>query len=235
MEEEMIKKMLILIAIAGLFIAYFIFDLGQYLSLETLKKLKDDIETFYLNNQLLTIFSFFGIYVLATSVSIPGATILTLAAGAIFGVWMGTLIVSFASTIGASFAFLASRILLGESLQQKYPDKLKVINEGVEKDGAFYLFSLRLAPVFPFFLINLLMGLTKMPLLKYAIVSQIGMLPGTILYVYAGETLSSIEKLSDIMSPKILSVFILFAVLPLIIKYGLKFWKEKIAPKNQQL
>ena len=141
------------------------------------------------------------IYVLATSLSLPGAAILTLAGGALFGLWTGILTVSFASTIGATLACAVSRFILRDWVQTKFGEKIKAVNDGIEKEGAFYLFTLRLVPIFPFWLINLVMGLTKMPLRKFFWVSQVGMLPGTIVYVNAGRELAKIESLSGILSP----------------------------------
>ena len=145
---------------------------------------------------------------------------MTLVAGALFGVWVGTLLVSFASTIGATLAFLVARFVLGESLQEKYGDRLKVINDGMEREGAFYLFALRLIPAFPFFLVNLLMALTRIPIWTFYWVSQTGMLAGTVAYVYAGTELAKVESAGDVLSPTLLMAFVVLGLLPLVAKRG---------------
>jgi uncharacterized membrane protein YdjX (TVP38/TMEM64 family) len=159
-----------------------------------------------------------AIYILVTALSLPGAAVMTLAGGALFGLLTGSLVVSFASTIGATLACFASRFLLRDWVQARFGEKLKAVNEGIEKEGAFYLFTLRLIPIFPFFVINLVMGLTKMPLMKYYWVSQIGMLPATVVYVNAGRELSKIESLSGILSPRLLISFALLGLFPLVAK-----------------
>lgn len=212
------KKILIIALGAALVGAFFYFDLGQYLTLEALKEHKESISAFYQENQALTIAAYMGIYILATSLSLPGATILTLAGGALFGLVLGTILVSFASTIGATCAFLVARYLLRDSIQDKFGEKLKVINDGIEKEGAFYLFTLRLLPIFPFFVINLVMGLTPIKTGTFFIVSQVGMLLGTIIYVNAGTELAQIDSLSGILSPKLIASFVLLGLFPLVAK-----------------
>ena len=160
-------RWLVIVLIAALVAAYFVFDLGQYFSLGYLKSQQAAIDAYYRSNPLQTAAGFFLIYVAVTGLSLPGATIMTLAAGAIFGLLWGTVIVSFASSVGATLAFLASRFVLKDSVQAKFGDKLKAINAGIEKDGAFYLFTLRLVPAFPFFVINLVMGLTPIRLATF--------------------------------------------------------------------
>ena len=174
------KRSLIIVFIAAIVGAFFYFDLGSYLTFEAMKENQQKFSEYYAQNKLLTIGIFFVAYVISTALSLPGASLLTLLAGALFGLVLGVIIVSFASTIGATLAFLSSRYLLRDFVQQKFAKNLKPINEGIDKEGGFYLFSLRLVPAFPFFLINLVMGLTSIKLLTYYIVSQIGMLPGTI-------------------------------------------------------
>jgi uncharacterized membrane protein YdjX (TVP38/TMEM64 family) len=158
------------------------------------------------------------IYILVTSLSLPGATVMTLAGGALFGLWVGTVVVSFASTIGATLASFVSRFLLRDWVQATFGDRLKTINEGVEKEGKFYLFTLRLIPAFPFFVINLVMGLTKMPLRTYYWVSQLGMLPATIVYVNAGKELARIQSLSVLLSPRLIFSFVLLGLFPFIVR-----------------
>jgi len=211
------KKVLFVIVIA-LVAAFFIFDLGRFLNLDYLKSQQAALADLYSSRPFMVIASFFAIYVAATALSLPGAVILTLAAGAIFGLFTGTLIVSFASSIGATLAFLVSRFLLRDSIESKFGDKLKTFNDNIEKDGAFYLFTVRLVPVFPFFLVNLVMGLTKLKTGVFYLVSQLGMLAGTIVFVNAGTQLAKIESLGGIVSPKILFSFALLGIFPLIAK-----------------
>ena len=186
-------KIILVLVVCALIASFFLFDLGQYFSLAYLKASQAEIEIYYSANPLSTIVYFFIFYVLVTGLSLPGASIMTLAAGAIFGLLAGTIIVSFASTIGATIAFLASRYLFRDLVQNRFQDKLRVINDGVEKDGAFYLFTLRLVPVFPFFVINLLMGLTPIRPATYAFVTRAGRPAATIVYVNAGTQLGKIE------------------------------------------
>ncbi|OEE99996.1 dihydrolipoamide dehydrogenase, partial [Vibrio crassostreae 9ZC13] len=162
---------------------------------------------------------YFVAYVMITAFSIPGAAVVTLLGAALFGFWNSLLLVSFASAIGATLAFLSSRYLLRDWIQTKFGDKLATINKGVEKDGAFYLFSLRLIPVFPFFLINLLMGLTPMSVSRYYITSQIGMLPGTAVFLNAGTQLAEIDSLSGIVSPSVVLSFALLGIFPIVAKW----------------
>jgi len=198
--------------------AYFVFDLGQYFSLGYLKSRQAEIDAYYGSNPLQTVAVFFLIYVAVTGLSLPGATIMTLAAGAIFGLLWGTIMVSFASSIGATLAFLVSRFLLRDSVQAKFGDKLKAINAGIDKDGAFYLFTLRLVPAFPFFVINLAMGLTSLKTRTFYWVSQLGMFAGTLVYVNAGTQIARIESAAGILSPALIASFTLLGLFPLIAK-----------------
>jgi pyruvate/2-oxoglutarate dehydrogenase complex dihydrolipoamide dehydrogenase (E3) component/uncharacterized membrane protein YdjX (TVP38/TMEM64 family) len=207
------KIAIVLVAIAAVF-AVMHFGGGDQLTLANLKAQQGAIDAQYNAAPLKIIGIFFLAYVLVTAFSFPGAAIMTIAAGAIFGVVMGTAIVSFASTIGATLAFLGSRYLLRDWVQKKFGDRLAALNAGVEKDGAFYLFSLRLVPIFPFFLINLLMGLTPIRTWTYYCVSQIGMLLGTIVYVNAGTQLAAINSPRDIASPTLLASFVVLGLLP---------------------
>lgn len=212
------NRLLLLVLIIAAVIAFFVFDLGRFLSLHELKSRQDALQAYATAQPLVSAGIFFAIYTAVTALSFPGAAILTLAAGAIFGLWFGTLIVSFASCVGATLAFLSARFILREWVQQRFGDKLKSFNQGIEKDGAFYLFTLRLVPVFPFFLINLLMGLTRMRVWTYYWVSQLGMLAGTLVYVNAGTELARITSLRGILSPGLLLSFVLLGVFPLIAK-----------------
>jgi pyruvate/2-oxoglutarate dehydrogenase complex dihydrolipoamide dehydrogenase (E3) component/uncharacterized membrane protein YdjX (TVP38/TMEM64 family) len=210
------KKILLLVAVVLAIGAFFVFDLGRFLSLDYLKSSQAAFAELYASQPLKVAGAYLLIYVAATALSLPGAAIITLAGGAIFGLWWGTLIVSFASSIGATLAFLVSRFVLGSTVEAKFGKRLAEINRGVEKDGAFYLFTLRLIPVVPFFLINLLMGLTKMKALTFYWVSQIGMLAGTVVYVNAGTQLAQIESLKGILSPGLIGSFVLLGIFPLI-------------------
>ncbi len=212
------KKIIILAALAALVAAYFAFDLGQYLTLDGIKALAGDLAAFQQENPLAVIAGFFLAYVAVTAASLPGAAIMTLAAGALFGVLGGTILVSFASTIGATLAFLSSRYVLRDSIEARFGERLKAINAGLERDGPFYLFSLRMIPVFPFFVVNLVMGLTRIRTVTYAWVSQIGMLLGTIVYVNAGTQLAQIDSLSGIASPGVIGSFVLLGIVPWIAK-----------------
>ena len=207
------KALLVLLFIAAI-ASYFVFDLGQYLSLENFKAQQAEIVAAKNANPALYIAGFFLIYVAVTGLSIPGAAIMTLIAGALFGLVLGTVVVSFASTIGATLAFLGSRYVLRDWVQSKFGERLKAIDEGLAKDGAFYLFTLRLIPVFPFFVINLLMGLTRIKTLTYFWVSQLGMLAGTIVFVNAGTQISQIESTSGLLSPMLIGSFVALAFFP---------------------
>ena len=204
---------LIALFVAAIF-AWFQFDLGQYLTLDALKARQADIAALYAAQPALVIGGYFAIYVALTALSFPGAVILTLAGGAIFGLGLGLLLVSFASTIGATLAFMVSRHLLRDWVQGKFGERLAAINAGIERDGAFYLFSLRLVPVFPFFVVNLVMGLTRIRTLTYFWVSQLGMLIGTAVYVNAGTQLAGISSLGDVASPGLLASFAALGLLP---------------------
>ena len=214
----MFKKIVLLGVIAAAIFSFFYFDLNSYLTLEGMKGSLDTFKSQIADNPVLSIGVFFAIYVAVTALSLPGAAILTLAAGALFGLVQGLVIVSFASSVGATLAFLVSRFILRDTVRNKFKEKLKKIDEGVEKQGAFYLFTLRLVPVFPFFLINLLMGLTSLKTWTFYWVSQIGMLAGTAVYVNAGTQLAQIDSLSGIVSPGLIFSFVLLGIFPWIAK-----------------
>lgn len=211
---ESFKRYGIAALLAIVLAAWFLLDLGQYLTLDALKAQQSAMEAVYQSNPLLVAGIFFLIYVTLTALSVPGAVILTLAAGAIFGVATGTVVVSFASAIGATLAFLASRYLFHDTVQSRFGARLRPVNEGMARDGAFYLFSLRLVPVFPFFAINLLMGLTPIRTWTYYWVSQLGMVLGTVVYVNAGTQLARIDSLRGIASPGLLASFAALGLLP---------------------
>ena len=208
------KKAVLALVLIGAIAAYFVFDLGQYLSLENFKASQADIVAAKDANPALYIAGFFLLYVAVTGLSIPGAAIMSLVAGALFGVVLGTLIVSFASTMGATLAFLSSRYLLRDWVQGKFGERLRAVDDGLEKDGAFYLFTLRLIPVFPFFVFNLLMGLTRIKTGTFFWVSQIGMLPATIVFVNAGTQISRIESTAGLLSPTLIASFVALAFFP---------------------
>ncbi|MBK7674689.1 MAG: FAD-dependent oxidoreductase [Candidatus Accumulibacter sp.] len=210
------RKWLLLLALASVVGLYFWLDLGQYLNLQTLKAQQQAIEAFRTDNPGLSIAVYFSAYVVMAALSLPGAALLTLAGGAVFGLLWGVVIVSFASSIGATLAFLISRFLLRDWVQQRFGQRLQAIDEGVKREGAFYLFTLRLVPVFPFFLVNLLSGLTGMKARTFYWVSQLGMLAGTVVYVNAGTQLAKIDSLSGILSPGILGSFVLLGIFPLL-------------------
>ena len=216
------NRVLVVLAIAALVAAFFAFGLHRYFTLEYFKAQQAAIDAYYRAHPLQTAAIYFAIYVVVTGLSLPGAAVMTLAGGAIFGLLWGTVIVSFASTIGATLAFLASRFLLRDWVQSKFGDKLKTFNDGVAKEGAFYLFALRLVPAFPFVAINLLMGLTPIRTWTYLWVSQLGMLAGTIVYVYAGTTLGEFR-----ISIELLAAFTLLGVFPLIAKKTLEAIKSR--------
>ncbi len=216
------SKLIVLLAVVALVAAFFIFDLGKFFSLDYFKSQQAVINAYYLANPALTIAIYFAVYVIIAASSLPGAAILTLVGGALFGVTTGVVVVSFASTIGATLAFLISRFVLGEWVQSKYGDKLKSLNEGVAKEGAFYLFALRLVPAVPFFLVNLAMGLTKIRTWTFYWVSQIGMFAGTIVYVYAGTQLGQFK-----LSWQLGLAFVLLGVFPIVAKKVLDGIKAK--------
>ncbi|GAB0109148.1 FAD-dependent oxidoreductase [Pseudoalteromonas distincta] len=228
----MIKKIFLLLIAAAAVGLFFHFDLHQLLTLDGLKGSMDQFNQYKEQSPLLVIGGFFLLYVVVTALSLPGAAILTLAAGALFGLVEGLLVASFASTIGATLAFLVSRYLLRDTIKQRFPERLAAIDAGVEKEGGFYLFTLRLVPVFPFFLINLLMGVTSIKSWTYYWVSQAGMLAGTFVFVNAGTQLAQIESLSGILSFNLILSFALLGIFPFIAKGILNVFKKRRVYKN---
>ncbi len=212
------RRLILLVALLAAVTAFIVLDLGRYLGLDYMKTQQAALEQWRAGQPLLAALLFFLIYVAVTGLSLPGAAVMTLAAGAIFGLLWGTVLASFASSIGATLAFLASRFLLRDWVQSRFGQRLRAINEGVGKEGGFYLFTLRLVPVFPFFMINLLMGLTPMRSATFYWVSQVGMLAGTLVYVNAGTQLAGIENLRGILSPGLIASFALLGIFPLIAK-----------------
>ena len=222
-----LKKIVILIVIVGLIVAVKVFGIDQYLTLSYLKGSLDSLKSLYANHSLMVIVVYFVIYVVTTSLSLPGASPLGIAGGALFGFWTATIVVSFASTIGATLACFVSRFLLRDWIQNKFGDRVKKVNEGIEKEGAFYLFTLRLIPIFPFWLINLAMGLTKMSLVKFYWVSQIGMLPGTMVFVNAGKELAKIDSIKGILTPSLIISFALIGIFPITVKKLIALYRSK--------
>ena len=220
------KKWALAGIILALLIGAFWFDLGQYASLDALKQNQTRMAEALAESPFTVVLGFSAVYVVVTALSLPGAVILTLAAGAWFGLLLGTLVVSVASTIGATLAMLSARYLLRDWVQRRWADRLAVIQQGLDRDGPFYLFSLRLLPIVPFFLLNLVMGLTQMRVRTYFWVSQVGMLAGTVVYVNAGTALAKINQLSDVLSPGVWGAFALLAVLPWILRRALD-WRHR--------
>ena len=215
-------RLAVLVVIAALIAAFFVFDLKQHFTLDAFKAQRAVIDAYFGEHPLRTAAIYFVIYVAVTGLSLPGAAIMTIVGGAIFGLLWGTILVSFASVIGATLAFLASRFLFRDAIQRKFGDKLAAINRGVEKEGAFYLFALRLVPAFPFFVINLVMGLTPIKTWTYYWVSQLGMLAGTIVYVYAGTKLGEFE-----VSKELVAALVLLGIFPLIAKKVVDWLKAR--------
>lgn len=202
---------------------FFIFDWDDYFTLANLQDKQTVISTYKATHPILSAVVYCLLYIGITGLSFPGATVLTLAGGALFGLFWGTIIVSFASSIGATIAFLAARFLFRDTIESQFGDRLKTVNDGIAKEGSYYLFSLRLVPLFPFFVINLVMGLTNMKTITFYSVSQIGMLAGTLVYVNAGTQLAAIKSVSDIASPFIIGSFILLGLFPLAAKKYLEY------------
>jgi pyruvate/2-oxoglutarate dehydrogenase complex dihydrolipoamide dehydrogenase (E3) component/uncharacterized membrane protein YdjX (TVP38/TMEM64 family) len=213
------SRILLLLAVVALVGAFFALDVGQYLSLDYFKSRQAEFDAYYAQRPLRTAALFFLAYVAVTGLSLPGAAVMTVAAGALFGLGAGVLIVSFASSIGATVAFLVARLLLRDLVQRRFGRSLDAINRGVERDGAFYLFTLRLVPAFPFFVINLAMALTPIRVVTFYLVSQLGMLPGTLVYVNAGTQLARIDSLSGILSPALIGSFVLLGIFPFVARW----------------
>lgn len=227
MQSGSVKRILIFTVIVGLIAGYFIFDLGQYFSLEYLKASRERFQALYAEHTMAVIGVYFLIYVSATALALPAATVITLAGGALFGLVTGTIVVSFASSVGAAVAFIISRYLLRDWVQKRFGDKLAKINKGIEQEGAFYLFTLRLIPVFPFFVINTVIALTPMRLFTYYWVSQIGMFPATVVYVNAGKELGQLDSLSGLLSPSLIISFAILGIFPLIMKKAVGWYQAR--------
>ncbi len=217
-KSAIINKLVIVLVVLLLILLFKLLHLDEYLTLAYLKGSRDQFARLYAEQTALVLGGYALIYIVATALSLPGAVILTLAGGALFGLVTGTIVISFASTIGATLACLVSRFLLRDWVQTRFGEKLQRINEGIDQEGGFYLFTLRLIPVFPFFIINLAMGLTRIRISTYYWVSQLGMLPATIVYVNAGKELGKLESLAGILSPSLIFSFVLLGLFPITVK-----------------
>src|SRR6476619_4655349 len=220
-------RLILLVLLAVLVASFFALGLQRYLTLEYLKSQQSAFAALYDAHPMAVTAGYFAVYVAVTALSLPGAALLTLLGGALFGLWRGTLIISFASSIGATLAFLSSRFLFRDAVQRKFGDKLRALNAGVEREGAFYLFTLRLVPLFPFFVINLAMALTPIRTRTFYWVSQLGMLLGTIAYVNAGVQLAQIASARGIRSPTLVISFALLGLLPLLAKKIIDFVRTR--------
>ncbi|NJD55890.1 MAG: TVP38/TMEM64 family protein, partial [Nitrospirae bacterium] len=226
MHRRTVRNVGIIVLIATVAVLLRLFHFEEYL-LAYIKESQHRFAAMYVDHRIAVIGAYMFVYIAVSALSLPGAVVMTLAGGALFGLWTGTLIVSFASSIGATLACFISRFVLRDWVQGKFGDKLSVVNEGIAKEGAFYLFTLRLIPVFPFFMINLVMGLTKMPLRTFYWVSQLGMFAGTMVYVNAGKELGKIESLRGILSPGLIISFVLLGVFPIVAKKMISAYKSR--------
>ena len=227
MKKETLRKLIIVALIIGVIAAFKIFHLGDFLTLSYLKESHQRFTAMYREHRLLVIGAYMGLYIIVAALSLPGAGLMSLAGGAFFGLWVGTVVVSFASAIGATVACAVSRFILRDWVAQRFKEWFVVIDGGIAKEGTFYLFTLRLIAIIPFFIINLVMGLTKMPLRTFYWVSQVGMLPATLVFVNAGRELGRVDSLGDILSPGLLVSFALLGIFPLATKKVLAFYKAR--------
>lgn len=217
-----------LLGLVGVALAGFWFAGGSdLLTLERLRASHDTLVSIYRESPVASVLVFSLVYVAATALSFPGAAVLTLGGASVFGFWVSLVAVSFASTVGATLAFMGARYVFRDWVARRFMEPMRRVDEGVRKDGLFYLFSLRLVPVVPFFLVNLLMGLTRMPTRTYYWVSQVGMLPGTAVYVYAGQELGRIRTTADIFSPGLVAAFVLLAVFPWMTRSALAWYRGR--------
>lgn len=231
MDKKLLNRLLLVAAIILVVLSFKVFGLGHYFTLDYIKSSQGKFIHLYSEHQLAVIITYMTIYIVVTGLSLPGAAVMTLAGGAMFGFWLGIGVVSFASTIGATLACFVARFLLRDWVQNRFSRKLTTINNGIENEGGFYLFSLRLVPIFPFFVINLAMGLTTMKLRTFYWISQVGMLPGTMVYVNAGKELGQIKSLSGILSPGLITSFVILGLFPITVKKLLNFYKKRTGKK----
>lgn len=227
MKRSLLNKLALLILILMVIVAFRFLHLDQYLTLAHMKEARQEYIVLYQEHKAMVIAAYMVIYILTTSLSLPGAVVLTLAGGTLFGLVTGTIVVSFASTIGATLACVVSRFFLRDWVEEKFSDKIGKVNEGIKNEGAFYLFTLRLIPVFPFWLINLVMGVTKIRLVTFYWISQIGMFPATVVYVNAGKELTKLDSLKGIISPELIGSFALLGIFPLTAKRIIAFYRKK--------
>jgi len=211
-------RIMLALFIATLLVVVFWFDLYQYLTLDFFRAQQELVQNFVAGNLLLSIIIFFGVYISATALSLPVAAVMALMAGALFGMLLGTVVISFASTTGATLAFLASRFLLQDYVDHRFPKATQAINEGIVRDGPYYLFCVRLVPAMPYFVLNLVMGLTHMPARTFAWVTQLGLFPITLVLTNAGEQIALVESPNDIMSPTLIGSLTLIGIFPLVAK-----------------
>jgi uncharacterized membrane protein YdjX (TVP38/TMEM64 family) len=233
LRDRGLARVVLLLVIAAAVAAFFLLDLGRFLSLDYLESVRADASAAIAAHPVVASAVFFGGYVAVAALSLPGAAVMTLAGGVLFGLVWGLALVSFASTLGATLAMLISRRLLGDWVQERFGLQLQSVNRGLETDGGFYLFSIRMVPLFPFFVVNLVMGLTPIRTLTFYWVSQLGMLPGTAVYVFAGTQLGRIESPGDILSPGLIIAFSLLGVFPLVAR-KLMGWLRARRPNPQE-
>ncbi|WP_456386325.1 TVP38/TMEM64 family protein [Desulfolithobacter sp.] len=230
MQRTTVYKITLSVTVLVLLGLFYLLELNQHLTLDTLKARQGELSALVARHRGIMIITYMITYIVIIGLSLPGAVVLTLAGGAMFGLVTGTIVVSFASTIGATLACLAARYLLRDWVRSRFRDRLRTINKGMAREGALYLFSLRLVPVFPFFLINLAMGLTSIRLTTFYLVSQLGMLPATIVYVNAGRQLARIQSPADVLSPGLLISFALLGLLPLAARKLLDLYRRSRRP-----
>ncbi len=220
-------RRLAVIVLIALLALVFAFDLGQYLHLEFFKSKQAVIDEYRLAHPFVAGGIFFATYLALTSVSVPACTVMNLVGGAVFGLFWGTLLASFASSLGATAAFLSSRFLFRDALRRRFGERMRAIDEGLEREGAFYLFGLRLLPVFPYVLVNLLMGLTPIRARVFYAVSQLGMLPATLIYANAGTQIATLTSLAEVLSPGLVGSLVLLGIFPLLARYAVGFVRAR--------
>ncbi len=220
-------KLLSLLIFCCLIGTFFALGFGRYFTLDQLQESKHQLQLYYRDHQLLTMLVYCFVYIVASALSLPGALSLTFAAGAIFGPWWGTLLASLSSAVGATGAFLSARYIIGHSIQKRFKNRLETVNRGIQEEGGFYLMSLRLIAVFPYFMINLVMGLTTISVRVFFLATLVGMLPVIFLYTYTGTELSQIKSFRDILSTRLVLSFLAMALLPLLAKKIILSWHKR--------
>lgn len=227
MNNRTLLRVGIVVLVVAVAIAAYVFKINQYFTLDFIREQQAQLKTFQETQPFFAAALYFLVYVCVAAFSIPGAAVLTLLGGALFGLWQGIFLVSFASTTGATLAFILARFLLRDWIQKKYSKQLDVLNDGFKKEGVFYLFALRLIPAFPFFLVNILSSIMPIKTSQFYGISQLGMLPGTAVYVYAGTELAKIKSLSDLASPSLIAAFVMLGLLPLAVKKITAYFKKR--------